>query len=744
MSKCSPRAVAVLLASVAVAAASGTACDRSGADGSVADAGSPPADVVALGRDTYSARCATCHGGEGEGGTGPSLRDWSRGMPALVDVIARTMPFGSPGTCAGECATSVAAYILATFTGGVACAAPSPAPRGLRLLARREYLATVTDLLQAPQAAGGASPASCNVDFRYDPGALAPGKVHVAGTFNGWAGTVAAGGWPMAWDAAAHAWSVTRPLAPAQYAYKLVLDESKWIPDPRNPATVADGQGGQNSVLTVSCAAGGGGGGGGGASGTPAALPFDPTSSFPVDTRPQDFAFDDDGPSRSASPVHVEQYQAAATAVAAYAVDRVPGLVTCAAGEAVGACAHRLVQGLGTRILRRPATAAEASRYEALVTGAKDFPGGAALAIRAMLTSPAFLYRSEIGLPEAAGTFRLTPWELASALSYMFWGSMPDQALFDAAASGELATAAGLEKHARRLLASPRARDAVGVFAEQWLGIGTLPTAVKDEAAFPGLSPAVRASMREETRRFVTHVIFDGSHTLGELYTAPFTFVDAPLAQFYGLPAPATPGFAKVAYPDARRAGLLGHGSVLATTAHSDQTSPILRGLFVRRALLCQQFGTPPPNAGGIPRVDPGATTRERFGQHASSPACATCHSEIDPVGFGFERFDPIGRIRDTENGKPVDSAGDLLDVERLAAGTHAPFATLGELGTTLAASQAARDCFARQYYRFARGRREDGACALRDASARFASSGYDVRELMVGIALSSDFAVRR
>jgi hypothetical protein len=184
----------------------------------------------------------------------------------------------------------------------------------------------------------------------------------------------------------------------------------------------------------------------------------------------------------------------------------------------------------------------------------------------------------------------------------------------------------------------------------------------------------------------------------------------------------------------------------LATYAHSDQSSPIKRGVFVRDRLLCQVFGTPPANAGGVPDVDPNATTRERFRQHTDDPTCYGCHQYIDDVGFGFERFDAVGQFRSTENGHPIDALGNMNDVEGLGTATNAPFEDLATLGETLAQSPAAQRCFTTQVYRFATGKFEtpQDACALDRLQRRFDDADHDIRELLLGVALTPEFTTRR
>jgi len=188
------------------------------------------------------------------------------------------------------------------------------------------------------------------------------------------------------------------------------------------------------------------------------------------------------------------------------------------------------------------------------------------------------------------------------------------------------------------------------------------------------------------------------------------------------------------------------HASVLASTAHSDQTSPIRRGLLIRRNFLCEDLPPPPPFAGGVPEVDSTATTRDRFAAHTANPVCAGCHRYIDDLGFGLERFDAVGRWREQEHGAPIDPSGNLNDVERLGTGTSAPYASLPELAAKLSASAAAPSCFTRQYLRFSRGLRESLAqrCERLSIERTFEASGRDIRELMVQSVLAPSFVERR
>jgi hypothetical protein len=575
----------------------------------------------------------------------------------------------------------------------------------------------------------------CNLrTFVLAAGGKKHSSVAVAGSFNGW--KTDAADWQMTYVPAKDLYVLKHSLDASAYQYKLVLDGTEWITDPSNSATVDDGLGGKNSALTVSCPAGGAPGSAGA---------WDPAKNVPPESRPSGFAFDDSAAAGLVTTVHVEQYLAAAATLAAEAVKNLSGLVPCDPAADPAACAATFARTMGARAFRRPLAEDEVSKYATVVTDQKDFTTGVSLALQIMLSSPYFLYRFEIGAPRPDGAYQLTSFEAASALSYLFWGTMPDQALFDSARNGELSSSAGLESQARRLLADPRSRPLVESFAVQWLGVENLATADKNAAMFPGFDASMREAMLDETRRFVSHVVFDGTRTYRELLTSDTTFASGPLAALYGVTGVSGADLQEITTPGERHAGLLGHGSVLATYAKSDQTSPVHRGLFVRRRLLCEDLPAPPANIPALPPVDPGSTTRERLAQHTADPACAGCHKYIDGVGFGFERFDAIGRYRTTESGKTVDASGDLNDAEKLGDKTSAPFATLPALGAILADSDQAKACFGAQVYRFASGAMESPDSAdLAAIQARFAASGDDVQELFVAVTQAPGFLVRK
>ena len=683
----------------------------------------------------YAEQCGGCHGVSGQGGSGPALRAWTRGFEALRIEIDTTMPYGNPGACVGDCAERVARHILDAFAepeeavcdGGEEEVLPQ---RRLRLLTRREYARTVRDLFNP-----GAEPVDegCRAQrFSFDPQGQSYDTVHVAGSFNDWAGTIAGGGWPMTWDQAAGRWVLERALEDGRYEYKFVINESDWRQDTANPEATSDGLGGFNSVLEVSCEGGGA-----------VSLPGDVTSSFPVESRPEGYTFDNNAGAGQVTATHMTEFLGAAEAIAAGVVADTSALLPCSPSDG---CARTFVEQFGRRAYRRPLEAAEVDRLTGLILAEGSFQDGLEVAIRVMLSSPNFLYRFEMGEPQGDGSWKLTGWEVATALSYTFWGTMPDEALFVAAERGALDTAAGVELQARRLLADPRSREMVGTFAVQWLGAEKILTVNKKADLFPDFDDATREALVEETRQFIAYVVFDGSQNYDELLTADYTLANRRLSDFYGLPQGASgESFERVPL-DGARSGLLGHASVLGSYAHSDQTSPILRGLFVRQRLLCQDLGGPPPNAGGVPEVDPNATTRERFRQHTDDPFCYSCHRYIDDVGFGFEQFDPIGQVRAEENGLPIDHVGNMNDVEGLRTGTDAPYESLPELAGILAASRSAKACFVTQYYRFVLGQleSEQERCNLHRLYERFADTGFDIQELMIATTQTRTFTHRR
>ncbi len=647
------------------------------------------------------------------------------------------------------------------------CDADAALPAQLRLLTRREYNATVIDLFGFVAASGPElEAASCDDTAdcllstsshvegascvegacAQDPcttatfvlqGWESASRVHVAGSFNGWPSTIAAGGLSLTWEPSAGLWWAKVTLEPVRYEYKFVVDESTWLADPANPDTAEDGYGGLNSVLTLSCD-------GDTESAEATAEPtgsLDFSAGFPVESRPEAFPFDDHAASALVTSVAAEAQLDAAEAVAARALAAPSAWLSCDPDDAT--CLSTFFALVAPRVFRRPLSEDEQARYTALAAMGSDPRDGLSLVLTAMLASPAFLYRSEIGSPEPGepGAQRLDDYEVATALSYALIGSTPDNTLLAAAASGALADPAGREAEAARLLGADAARAHVGGFVVQWLGVEVMETAAKSEPLYGVVTDSLRQAMVEEAAAFGAGVILDGSHTVSELYTSQQTYANAELGALYGLSLEGD-DLRPVHWLPGQRAGLLGLSGVLASLAHSDQSAPVQRGAWVRQRLLCQELPPPPADIPTTPEASEGGTTRERFEQHSQDPACSSCHQYLDPVGFGFEHFDAMGGWRDQDDGRPVDASGAVLDLEWRGAGTTAAFDGVPALATLLAESPAAERCVVTQLSRFASGGETADLCLVDSATAAYRQTG-DLREAIAHF-VTADAFLRR
>lgn len=473
----------------------------------------------------------------------------------------------------------------------------------------------------------------------------------------------------------------------------------------------------------------------------------EPAQALPPETAI--IGFENDGDNHRATALLVEDLLRLAEQVSARALAEQRDLVLPCDPNVGGAqaCGELFIDVFAPRAFRRPLTAAERDRLVGVFSGALGaygFEDAIALTMTTILVSPPFLYRVDLGLPllslPAGEAGLASSYEVAARLSYFLWGTMPDDALFEAAARGELLDAAGVEVQARRLLDDARARDAVGSFFRQWLGLDRLDSATKDTTRFPEYASELNAVWRESLLAFVDGVVFDGSGTLEELFTSPTLHLDTLMASIYGVDLPAHDGLAAADAPEGTRAGLLTQPGLMALLANPDQSSPIRRGVFVREKLLCQPIDPPPPDVViEPPPASPELTTRERFAIHTESEQCAGCHVLIDPVGFGLEAYDALGRYRTTENGAPIDATGELLYTDDI--GIEGPFDGALQLSEKLAASQQVRDCVMEHAFTFAMGRVPDDtdSCALEEIRARFAEGG-SMRELLVAIATSTAF----
>jgi hypothetical protein len=409
--------------------------------------------------------------------------------------------------------------------------------------------------------------------------------------------------------------------------------------------------------------------------------------------------------------------QAAAESLAATAVASHPELLigSCNPQTDAMTCVNAFVSTFVPKAYRRPATTTEVQRLQAVYTAgaaAGGFTVGLQTMLEAVLQSPAFLYREELGAPDPsvpAGVVRLTDYEVASELSFLFTGSMPDAELFTAAQSGALRTPDQLGAQATRLLATTGAKPEMRSFVHQWMATDQVSTANKDAIVYPQFSPTLAASMSSELDQFFDGVLWQGTGSIRELLTSNKSFVDSNLATLVYKVSPPASGFQAVMLDPQIRQGVMTRAGFLTAHADVDSSGPVPRGVFVLHAMLCTPPISPPPNVPLPPSASAAAaaheTTRQRFGMHLSQAFCNSCHSVIDGVGFGFEQFDGMGVYRTTENGSPVDTSGTVTGTD-----VDGPFVGVAQLSQKLAGSQEVLGCFAKQVYRFAMGQEESKA----------------------------------
>ena len=336
--------------------------------------------------------------------------------------------------------------------------------------------------------------------------------------------------------------------------------------------------------------------------------------------------------------------------------------------EEAEACAAAIIASLARRAYRRPVTFGDIEQLTGFYregSAEGGFEAGVETALRALLTSPEFLFRIErdpAGV-EAGTAYPVSDLELASRLSFFLWSSLPDDELIDVAAAGRLRDADVLQAQVRRMLADPRAETLTTNFASQWLHLRNLDAVRPDARAFPDFDDNLRQGFRTETQLLFGSVV-EEDRSVTDLLTADYTFLNERVATHYGVPGIYGDHFRRVALPaDSPRAGVLGHGSILTVTSYATRTSPVLRGKWILENLLGTPPPPPPPN---VPPLEESASStevtsmRERMVAHRQNPACAVCHRIMDPAGLSMENFDAIGRWRDAEGAAAIDASGNL------------------------------------------------------------------------------------
>lgn len=467
-----------------------------------------------------------------------------------------------------------------------------------------------------------------------------------------------------------------------------------------------------------------------------------PANNFP----PEDVGngFGTDANTQTVQSVGVEKYNKTAKNIAASltASDKIAGLAPCATAPAAAdeaSCARTVIENFVPRAFRRPLEAGEADGlvqlFQAVRMGGSSFSSSVAAIVEAVLQSPEFLYRPEFGVPVEGRTdlLRPTAYEMANRLSYLYLGSMPDDGLRAAAASGALLTPDGVKKEAERLLGGDRSHLVVRSFFDSLLPIQDLASFVRNE--FPEFTAELGAAMRMETQTFLEKETF-GAGTWPNVFTANYTYVNETLAKFYGISGITGPDFQKVMLDGTKRAGLMTQAGIVSGPVHSDFTNPVVRGNFVLSKLMCVKIATPPAALGPIVPPDPkvGGTARERFTEHSKNPQCAGCHAMLDPIGFSMENFNAIGQWQDHENGKPIDVTVTSPQLQT--------FSGAVELGKKLAAYPETQSCFAVNWanYAYGRGTTEQDGCTMQELQDNFKASSYNIKELLTQLAQTDTF----
>lgn len=411
----------------------------------------------------------------------------------------------------------------------------------------------------------------------------------------------------------------------------------------------------------------------------------------------------------------------------------------------VAGCARTILTRFGRKAWRRPLTSPEVDRYERIVTLAtaegEPVRAGLALALEALLLSPNFVYRVELDpSPTSLEPHPLTAHELAARLSYFLWASTPDDALARVADDGSLTQPAVLEAQVTRMMADPKSKTLVTTFGGQWLWSNQVEDAAPSASVYPNVTAATKAAMKEETERFFEHFLTQDTDARG-LLGSDFTFLNDALADHYGLPRPGSTTLQRVTLSSpSLRGSLLGQAGVLTVTSLPARTSPVKRGAWVMTNLLCQEPPAPPPGVEALPVPNmPNASLRQRMEAHRANPTCAGCHSMMDPIGFGLETFDGVGRARTMDvGGFPIDASGTLPDGR--------PFDGPAQLSGLLKDDERVADCMSEKLFTYGLGRApsRDETCQVKAITEAFASGGHRWSKLIQSLVASRSFTHRR
>jgi hypothetical protein len=732
--------------------------------------GSPSGDDV-TGEQIYAKKCLSCHGKSGEGTKEhPELLIGDRSLEKLTAYVAKSMPEDKPGTCVGEDAKKVSAYIYDAFYSRAAQARNKPPRIELARLTVGQFRNSIADLIASFKDSPRADERrGLHVEIfnakrpkddkrvvdRVDPvvNATFPGDgptPEVKGEeYSGrWTGTLLApetglyeinletvngarlwinaqdppliDGWVRSGDEKAHRESIYL-LAGRIYPIKIEFFKEKkekgasvalkWKLADRVEELIPEGYltpGRANELLVIRTA-------------------------FPPDDRSMGFER-----GNLVSKAWDEATTEAALEVAGYAVSHLRalagvGLDAADAKTRLPAFCRKFTE----RAFRRPLTPEQAQFFiDRQFAEAKDVESAVKKCLILALKSPRFLYR-EVGGAEP------DQFDTAARIAFGAWDSLPDAELIEAARAGKLGTRDEILRQTERLLATPRARAKVRQFYQQWLSMDRLHELSKNAKRFPEFNEQVASDLRRSLDLFLDEVTWNEASDFRQFVLADYVFLNGRLAKFYGVDLPEDAPFQKALSGSGQHAGLLTHPLLMAGFAYDSTTSPIHRGLFVARSLLGRRFRPPPEAVAPLsPELQPNLTTRERVILQTKPQACQTCHATINPLGFAFENFDAVGRFRTMEQGKPIDASGFYWT----RGGDTVKFNGARQLGESLASSEETQAAFIEHLFHFmikqpvlAHGL--DRPETLRQS---FVASGYSIRKLLAEVIASSATAGAR
>jgi hypothetical protein len=476
-------------------------------------------------------------------------------------------------------------------------------------------------------------------------------------------------------------------------------------------------------------------------------IQFRPARGFPGDGAGES-GFDNNADALFLSPLLLENYVRAARAIARTLLSN-PGsrrrfYDPVARSDLFDGASEHLIEHYAERAYRRPLESHEKHRlltvFKTERRAKKSIHASMATVIEVLLLSPKFLYRGERQLDQEE-IFRIDPYDMASRLSYFLWSSMPDDSLYEAAADGSIFDPAVLEAQVNRMLADPKANALALYFAGQWFGWEDLRSSVQpDKNKYPEFTSSLREAMYRESALFFKDLL-ENDGNLVSLLHSDYTFLNEELAAHYQIEDVTGEQFRKVSLTDKNRGGVLGMGSVLTGTSLPLRTSPVLRGVYVLERILDDPTPPPPMNVAQLPEDDQqldGKTFRETLELHRNREDCRNCHRRIDPIGFGLENYDALGRWRTEQSDQPIDASGNLptgdtfngpVGLKRILIQRRADFA-----GTATKKMLA---------YALGRDLHPYDRTTVKDISAKVIADKYRIRKLVLEVVNSYPFQYR-